>query len=155
MEEVLSRINIQTLSGGADAPIEGRGDCVRACITSILGLPINAIENCHGENWWSLLRGELCKFGYDIANLDLNWEPPLDAFWIASVPSLNLGPEPDGKLSMHCVVARGYTLIHDPALGDKYNYEIWSEAWNNKKISGWVLIPLNPAKMKLIGDNDG
>lgn len=140
------RWHTQTLAGGADAPPDERGDCVRACITSILGLPLDAVDNVHGDGWWDRLRGELHRHGYEIAILDIQAEPPADAYWIATLPSLNLGPGRDGKPSDHCVVARGYTLIHDPALGRRYDVDEWRRAWEVDKVSdGWALVPLDPA----------
>ena len=143
------RWHTQTILGGGDLPPEKRGDCVRACITSILGLPITAIENCHGDGWWERLRGEVGRHGYDIALVTMQYEPPMDAYWIATLPSLNLGLDPDGKQADHCVVARGYTLIHDPSLGTRYDDASWAQAWNDEKVTeGWVLIPTDPATMR-------
>jgi len=145
-----NRWHEQTLRGGGDVPPEERGDCVRACITSILGLPIDAIENTHGEGWWDRLRVQVNYHGYDLAIIDTRWEPPMEAYWIATLPSLNLGPDPDGKPADHCVVARGYTLIHDPSLGEKYDADRWAEAWNaNQVTDGWVLTPIDPAEVRL------
>lgn len=136
----------QTKVGGGAVPPEERGDCVPACLASILGVPLTAIENCHGDGWWNRLRGEVHRFGYDLGILDTRSEPPMDAYWVATLPSLNLGPEPDGKPAAHCVVARGYTLIHDPSLGKRYNDQAWADAWNADRIEeGWVLVPLDPA----------
>ncbi len=146
----MTRWHDQSLVGGGDVPPEERGDCVRACITSILGLPLHAVENCHGEGWWDLLRGECYRHGYDIAVTQTQYEPPQDAYWIATVPSLNLGPDPDGKPAEHCVVARGYTLIHDPSLGRKYDQDAWAKAWNDDQVSeGWVLVPCDPVALRV------
>lgn len=144
-----ARWHTQTIVGGGGVPPEQRGDCVRACITSILGLPITAIENTHGEGWWDRLRGECHRHGYEPVVFDTKYEPPLYAYWIATLPSLNLGAEPDGKPAEHCVVARGYTLIHDPAIGRKYDVAAWSAAWNAEAVTdGWVLVPLDPADLQ-------
>lgn len=70
----------------------------------------------------------------------------MEAYWIATVPSLNLVPDPDGRSAEHCVVARGYTLVHDPSPGETYDAEKWAAAWNNDQLTaGWVLVPLDPA----------
>lgn len=145
-----ARWHTQTLIGGGDVPPEKRGDCVRACLTSILGLPLDAIENVHGEGWWGRLRVQTALHGYDLAVFSPQYEPPAEAYWVATVPSLNLGPEPDGTPADHCVVARGYTLIHDPALGErKYDQAAFTEAFNSGAMSeGWVLVPTDPARMR-------
>ena len=130
-------------------PPEERGDCVPACIASILGLPIDAIDNTHGEGWWDRLQAEVGRYGYCIAVLDIKLEPP-PGYWIASLPSLNLPPEPDGRQPWHSVVARGYELIHDPCLGRQYDAETWTQAWEADKLAeGWVLAPLDPASSSL------
>ena len=142
-----ARWHMQSIVGGGDAPPEERGDCVRACITSILGLPLEAVANTHGEGWWDRLRTEVFLHGYDLAVFSPQYEPPMEAFWIATLPSLNLGPEPDGTTAEHCVVARGYTLVHDPALGDKYDQERFGNAFAEGLMSeGWVLVPTDPAR---------
>ncbi len=136
----------QTKLGGGHAPPEERGDCVPACIASILGKPIDAIANTHGENWWDRLQDEVGTHGYCIATIDLKLEPP-PGYWIASLPSLNLPAEPDGKQPWHCIVCRGYDFVHDPSLGECYDAASWAEAWNADKVAeGWVLLPLDPAR---------
>lgn len=128
-------------------PPEERGDCVPACIASILGLPLNAIANTHGEGWWDRLQEEVAKHGYCLAQLDVQLEPP-PGYWIAAVPSLNLPADPDGKEAWHSVIARGYDLIHDPGLGKRYDKRRWATLWTDGKIAeGWVLVPLDPVEL--------
>jgi hypothetical protein len=136
----------QTRNGGGHAPPEERGDCVPACIASILGLPITAIGNMHGERWWDRLQAECAEHGYALACLDVKLAPP-PTYWIASLPSLNLPPEPDGKQAWHSVVAHGDGLVHDPSIGRRYDDALWAEAWNEGRLAeGWVLVPLDPAE---------
>lgn len=138
---------MQTKIGGGHAPIEERGDCVPACIASILGKPIAAIANCHGVGWWDRLQTECGKHGYCLAQLDLDLEPP-PGYWIATVPSLNLPPEPNGRQAFHVVVARWFEFIHDPSIGKRYDDASWDEAWNNEQIiEGWVLVPVDPVEL--------
>lgn len=76
----------QTKVGGGHVPPEDRGDCVPACIASILGLPITAIVNCHGADWWDRLNAECGRHGYCIAQ------------WWALVPLDPAAPiRPDGR----------------------------------------------------------
>lgn len=142
------RWQMQTLRGGGHVPPEARGDCVPACIASILGLPISAIANTHGEGWWDRLQAEVARHGYCLVLLDMRFEPP-PGLWIASLPSLNLPADPDGREAWHSVVARGYELVHDPSLGERYTAESWAEAWNRGTVGeGWALAPLDPAETK-------
>jgi hypothetical protein len=139
----------QTKKGGGDAPPEERGDCVAACIASILGLthPGN-LTNTHGDGWWDRLQADVARFGYALGLMDVRFDPP-DAYWIASVPSLNLGPDPDGKPAFHCIVCRGREFVHDPSIGEHvYDGARWAEAWNDDKVAeGWLLVPLDPAQV--------
>lgn len=142
--ETAERWHTQSILGGGDVPPDERGDCVRACITSILGLPLDAIENVHGENWWDRLNAEVAKHGYTLVIVWLDFAPPA-GYWIASVPSLSLGPEPDGSQALHAVVCRGYELVHDPAMKRRYTDGEWVQAWNDGKVAeGWALMPLDP-----------
>jgi hypothetical protein len=145
------RWHTQTIVGGGNVPPEERGDCVRACLTSMLGVPIESMENCHGEGWWDRLRTQVFLHGYDLAVFSPQYEPPMEAYWMATLPSLNLGPEPDGSPAEHCVVARGYTLIHDPSQGERYDQDGFVKAFEDGAISGgWVLVPNDPSRMRLV-----
>lgn len=138
---------MQTKRGGPDHPVEERGDCVPACIASVLGVPLAEIANCHGEGWWERLNAECGKHGYCIAILDMKLWPP-DGYWIASLPSLNLGPSAEGKTSYHCVVAKGFELIHDPSIGKRYSNEQWAAAWEaGTVVEGWALMPVDPVEL--------
>lgn len=143
-----SRWHTQSILGGGNVPPQERGDCVRACITSILGLPLDAIENVHGENWWDRLNAETAKHGYVLALLWMDFAPP-DGYWIASVPSLSLPAEPDGSEALHAVVCKGYELVHDPAMKLRYSADDWTRAWNDRKVvEGWVLVPVDPVEVR-------
>lgn len=143
----VDRWHTQSILGGGDVPPEERGDCVRASITSILGLPLDAIENVHGDEWWDRLNAEVARFGYALAMLDTKAEPPR-CYWIATVPSLNLGPDPDGFPAWHCVIARGYDLVHDPGMVKPgYTPERFADAWAKGFVAeGWALVQLDPAE---------
>jgi hypothetical protein len=144
----VSRWLTQTRAGGGALPPEQRGDCVPACIASILGLPIGAIANTHGEGWWDRLQAECGRHGYCLSVIDSTLSPP-PCLWVASVPSLNLPADPDGKAAMHVLVVRGYEFVHDPSMGKRYDGAAWVEAWNAERVvEGWVLCPLDPAQQR-------
>lgn len=141
------RWHFQSKTGGGAVPEEERGDCVPACITSILGLPLDAIANTHGKGWWDRLQAECARHGYCLAQLDVTLAAP-PGYWIANVPSLNLPPEPDGKIAHHSVVARGDELVHDPSTRKRYDEAAWVHVWNEGLIAeGWALLPLDPAEL--------
>lgn len=142
----------QTKAGGGHVALEERGDCVPACVASILNLPITAVANCHGEGWWDDLQEQCARWGYMLVIVDLRQAPP-DGYWIASLPSLNLPVEPDGKQALHCVVARGCDLAHDPCLGRRYTSESWLEQLRDGRVvEGWVLVPRDPALWVMVPD---
>src|SRR3954471_21631878 len=64
----LTRWLKQTKRGGGAVPPEERGDCVPASIASILGKPITAIRNTHGEGWWDRLQDECAKHGFALVH---------------------------------------------------------------------------------------
>lgn len=89
------------------------GDCLRACITSILGIPNNPkLPNVDDERWsykWDVL---LRKFGirlvYDHKKI---WK---QGYWIATVPSKNF---PDG---LHAIVMKNTKVAFDPSTKKRY-----------------------------------
>lgn len=140
-----TRWHDQTKVGGGHAPPEERGDCVPVCMEGILGFAPGTLPNIHGAGWWERLQAALAVHGYACAMMDVRYDPPEDMLWIATVPSLNLPPDPDGKPAQHCIVVRGREFVHDPSLGEKYDAWKWVEAWNDDKVSeGWLLVQLDP-----------
>lgn len=131
------RWHTQTILGGNDVPLEQRGDCIRACITSLLGLPIDAVENVQGADWWGRWQEFVGEHGFALAIVYPQAEPP-KSLWIAVVPSLSLDAN-------HSVVARGYNLVHDPGMKRRYTEDEFAALWRDGKIrEGWVLVPLDP-----------
>lgn len=139
----------QTKTGNGHAPPEERGDCFAACIASILGLPLDALPNAHGEGWFHRMDDAVAGFGYSIAVLDDRYKPPR-SLWIATVPSLNLPSEPDGSVTLHCVVARGSEFVHDPSVGERYDADsfeaVIDEEWEES--GGFALVPIDPVALR-------
>ena len=141
-----SRWLTQTKDGGADAPLEERGDCCSASIASILGVALEEIRNHHESDWWEVLQEAVGRFGYCIAILDPRFH--CYSYWLAAVPSLNLAPGANGKVPYHCIVCRGDEVVHDPSRNKKYTTEKLHEAMDADAIAdAWVLVPRDPAKM--------
>lgn len=118
----------QTKRGGPDVPPEERGDCFDACLASLLEVAIEDAPCTHDtDDWWANTQETAARHGYRIVYVGpLNqpaaevgrWVGPV--YWIAGVPSLNLGTYDDGSPVMHVVVMRGTELVHDPSLGERY-----------------------------------
>lgn len=133
----VSRWHTQAVVGGNDEPPARRGDCVRACITSLLGLPLEAAENIQGANWWRRWQEFVAEHGFSLCRVFVQAEPPA-SLWIAIVPSLSLDAN-------HALVARGYQLVHDPGIRRRYTQDEFDALWRGLVISeGWVLVPLDP-----------
>lgn len=86
-----------------------QGDCERACIASVLNLPIESVPFfADGENWDDI-DGFLAPFGMYAMYLD--WEPSIGAVKGYNVVYLRV---PEQELT-HAVVAYGDEIVHDPS----------------------------------------
>ena len=119
----------QTKRGGPDVPPEERGDCFDACLASLLEVDIREVHVPHVDAWWDRAQEVVERHGYRIVYLDYGdegatasslgeWLGPL--YWLAAVPSLNLGADDDGRPVRHVIVMRGCEVAHDPSLGARY-----------------------------------
>ncbi len=83
------------------------GDCFRACITSLLGIPNGDYLPTAGDvEWFSKYHKFLRKFG-----LTFKWEPKAfwqQGYWIACVPSLNF------PYCNHAILMKDHLVFHDP-----------------------------------------
>ena len=140
----------QTLTGGPDGPPELAGDCHRACLCSLLELPIDALSNwvAH-DDWQGRVNEELVGHGYWEVGIELDprnedhYRPCLEhwispGFWIAQVASLNLTGTYEGtdRPLQHVVVMEGRQLVWDPAIRRTYQLgtpvdelELWGISW--------------------------
>lgn len=108
---------MQTKRGGPDVPPDLRGDCLSACLASLLEVPIEEVSIPHSDrpeiHWWDTTQEALEPHGYRlVVGAPKVWP---DTWWVAGVPSLNHGPK-----VRHMVVMRSAYLAHDPALGLRY-----------------------------------
>jgi hypothetical protein len=89
-----------------------KGDCFRACITSLLGIP-NTDELPDGDKDWFVGWGNyLRKMGLNIRyEEEAFWR---EGYWIASVKSLNF---PDVT---HAIIMNGQEIYFDPSPNKKY-----------------------------------
>lgn len=130
-------------------PVSEQGNCLAACCASILGVPLKSVDFRLGDGWWERLHDRLARYGYCIAQITMAMEPP-EGLWVATLPSLNLIAKPgDDKPILHCVVARGLELVHDPSKSARYDDATWAEAWNAGEIvEGWALAAVDPVELR-------
>lgn len=84
------------------------GDCFRACIASVLEVPIAAVPHFAllGSRWSQVADGYLAALGRELL-----WEkgdPPHDVWTIVTVKS------PRGSDLKHSVIYYGGEMVHDP-----------------------------------------
>lgn len=93
---------------------KGRGDCLRACIASILELPNDdRLPNIHGSTWYSTWQKWFGQFGLSMEYDDQRiWR---ESYWIASVKSKNYN---DG--TTHAIVMKGQEVAFDPSTKKRY-----------------------------------
>jgi len=105
--------------------VEEGGNCLAACLASVLEIPLDAVPNA-AKVWardpyaqdpdvtaegWKLVRDWLARLGLDVWNLggpdDLgDWRP--DGYWLGVFESPRLAP------ATHIVVCRGSDVVWDP-----------------------------------------
>ena len=133
----------QTKRGGPNVPPEERGDCWSACLASILEVPIEAVPIPHSDDpeyhWWDETQRALEPHGYEVVTA--SWTVYASGYWIAVVPSKNLGYHDDGEPVMHVIVMRGGEVAHDPCLGERY--PDGTPIGNLALDSAYVLVPLH------------
>lgn len=131
----------QTIAGGPDSPPEEQGDCLAACIASILELPIErAPHHVMHEDWWDRVVSDLDSLGIDIVPMSGHMGYWITGYWIATCPSLNLPPRSDGEAVGHAVVMRGHEVAWCPSAGRKREY-----LRPDDMLEAYILVPQNPA----------
>ena len=121
-----------------------KGDCLRACVATLLQLPIADVPNfieLQGSKWFMGGKNSVYSFlernGYEY----LGWQPPLKAIelsegvnglYIASVDSANF----PGK--RHSVIFKGKELFHDPTTKKKWQGKLDDvrEFWMIERVAG-------------------
>jgi hypothetical protein len=108
----------------------GRGDCLPACLASILECDLDRLPNYHDENWWMDWHNFLKTHGLNLISKGRSaffW----DSYWIGIVPSLNF----EGK--QHAVVMCDNELAHDPNIPPSKSY---TELTYNDCVDGYTVI---------------
>lgn len=102
------RRNRQLISDGE------AGDCMRACLTSMLDIPNDPsyLPGADDKEWFIKFRRFLMQFGIEMCNEHkAMWRY---GYWMASVPSLNF----EGKT--HAIVMKGDRVEFDPSTKKRY-----------------------------------
>jgi len=136
-----------------------KGDCLRACVASLLELEIEQVPHfIRYKNWHAALHYFLAGFGIQFNGMrDLHkgripeLEDTITGLYIAQVPSLNY------KGGTHVVLMNneGY-VVHDPSLKLKYSQD--RNLIHTKILKSWYLLQENvdtpsiPAEKLKIGD---
>lgn len=101
----------QTRFGGIDAPYDEQGNCLAACIASILHCRIEDVDAHPKDNapWLSAFQNKLRPLNYQLIILQPECAKALlsDTYYIAS------GLSPRGNWH-HSVVYQNEKLMHDP-----------------------------------------
>jgi hypothetical protein len=128
----------QTKCGSEDVPPEERGDCLPACLATLLHVGIEdvAVPYSDDEHWWDATQRALEPHGYHLVVADAECWPW--GFWIAAVPSLNL-VKVDGTPLPHVVVMKGHQLVWDPAI--RKRYEPLTPIEDLQILRAYVLVP--------------
>jgi len=92
----------------------GIGDCFRACMATVLQLPIDVLPNDHSPAWHGIWAAFLGQFGLDLVYGGPKGAIWMGGFWIASVKSLNY------KDTTHAIVMDGIKVFHDPSTKKRY-----------------------------------
>jgi hypothetical protein len=141
---------MQTKRGGPGVPSHERGDCWPACLASILEVPIDEVLIPHSDtpesHWWDESQQALEPHGFEV--VVTSWVCWPRGYWIASVPSKNLGCHDDGQPVMHVIVMHSHEVAHDPCLGECYS--IGTAVGDLNVESAYVLVPLETRSLRKI-----
>jgi len=88
-----------------------KGDCLRACIATVLQIHISNLPNYHSDKYFLDWMKLLATSGIEIRYGQSCW---IEGYWIASVPSKNF------KGVKHSIVMKGQLVFFDPSPKKKY-----------------------------------
>lgn len=113
----------------------GKGDCIRACIASMLELPCSEVPNFMDDKnseWFAQMWKFLQLHGYEYTGHDkfpfehVKKSEGINGYFMVSVPSINYAniKTDDGKIVTHAVVFKGTEFAHDPSVGKTKQWSI-------------------------------
>jgi hypothetical protein len=117
---------------------EGKGDCFRACVTSLLGIPNDPeLPNVDDPAWFFKWQKFLGPLGLEINYTDACWR---NGYWIASVKSKNFAT------CTHAIVMQQQEVFHDPST--KARYEEGEALLGSTVVNGgWFLEVADASKL--------
>ena len=93
---------------------DGKGNCLAACVASILELPIEVVPNFAEHGFLDGVRAWLKQLGFELVRV----YPTGEASIFANAPAIVAGWSPRGGGKQHAVVGRsdsgGLEVLHDP-----------------------------------------
>jgi len=103
------------------------GDCFRACMASILELPLAAVPHFAGDDQHERYGAWLAQFGLGLLTFRLDQAQPWPSY--ARYPGLAIvaAESPLGNGRMHGVVVRCGTIVHDPHPNRHLGVGAWRE----------------------------
>lgn len=112
------------------------GNCLPACLASILEVPLEEIPHFGDEGWFERFNDWLRPQGlYAYLVAWAEWWAP-EGIYILS--GLSPRAEAEGKEYLHAVVARGWEIIHDPHP---------SREGLSSRVDCTLLIPFDPSRV--------
>lgn len=103
---------------------DGRGDCLRACVCSVLGLDPSGVPNFAELDFFRGLNDWLKPKGLQFIWIAISHVPSLHGFYFGFAPEYLLvwgespRPRADGSRKQHIVVMKsdgyGARIVHDP-----------------------------------------
>jgi len=105
----------QTWLGGANAPVNGNGNCFQACVASVLEIPLEGSFN-HGlfsdEEWFERFNEWLRQYRLACIFIQCSPDKPLNSTLLFGIHIAEM--EAVGANLKHAVVIDGDKIIHDP-----------------------------------------
>lgn len=116
---------------------KGRGNCMSACIASILELPIDKVIDTTSDEIRSALDWAQCIEDWleEHDNLEMMMVIDPESPKLKGVYSIGCGPSPRGDFH-HAVVCKNGVMVFDPHPSDdgclsfKYHYVIYNKTFN-------------------------
>jgi len=108
------------------------GNCLTACIASLLAIPITELPNHQGEDWLERWNHELARYNAHLIEI-------ADPEAVQPGYSILSGLSPRGRWA-HSVICYNGEMVHDP-------HEDRTGIRKGKRIEWLVLRPLDPSKL--------
>lgn len=116
------------------------GNCLTACVASLLDIPIAELPNHQGEDWLERWNEKLASYNAHLIEI-------ADPEAVQPGYSILSGLSPRGKW-LHAVICLDGKMVHDP-------HEDRTGIREGKRVDWMVLRPLDPSKLMGLNGEDG